>query len=199
MNQVKEDKKVQYLEGNTVEISDYSHQGILDYYIPYIQKLLPKEIRNKIESGTHKIIAKSISLGNDILNIHPHNRAETIQYTLNTIDGTYSSNICSFRYYSMTNCCGALNFSSTNVSWMNRGIGSLLQYLKEDLCYINGVGYTSCCDKYSEINNHILTIHGGYKIIDSFKNHKSYNEVRIYGKIVNRFSKTRTFKIKIKD
>ena len=200
MNQVEEDKKVEYIEGSTVKIGEIGYQEILDHYIPYIQQLLPQEIRSKIEAGTHKIVAKYNSLGSSVLDIHPHNRAERIEYTLVSVDrGIYSSSICSFVYYSMTNCCGALNFSNTNVSYTERGIGSLLQYLKEDISYINGVGYIQCCDKFIEKNDHVLTKYGNYPVVDSFKNPKSLNEVRVYGKHLDRWNDTRKFKIKIRN
>lgn len=197
MNQVKEAKQIEYLEGTSSMIKDIDYQSILDHYIPYIQKLLPKEIRSKIEAGTHKIIVKYTSLGNEVTSVHPHNRAELIQYTLNSINGDVYT-LCNFKYYSMTNCCGALNFSSTNVNYYSRGIGSLLQYLKEDLAYYNGVVYMQCCDRFLEKNDHVLTKYGNYKVIDSFKNPKSFNEVRIYGKTLDNWS-VREFKIKIKD
>jgi hypothetical protein len=198
MNQVEEAKQV-VLEGTTYNTSEGNHNGMLNHYIPYIQKLLPKQLRDKIEANTHMIVVKCTSLGTAVMDVHPHNNAYLIQYQVNTKEGIYSTNICSFKYYSMTNCCGALNFSSTNVDYPNRGIGSLLQYLKQDISYYAGVGYVQCCDRFIEKDNHILITHGGYKVVDSFMNPKSMNEVRVYGKHIDKFSEIKQFKIKIKD
>ena len=191
----------EYLIGKTCNVSINDTQNIVNHYIPFIKKLLGEKRYNELsKNNSYNLVGKIDNLSNDL---HPHNPCSIIKYQfLNSNTNGISYTVYQFYYYTMTNCCGALNFSKTECYFNSLGIGSLLQYLKEDLAYKNNISYVSCTDKdNNSINKKILTTHGNYKIIDTFYNVKSNNNVNIYGKKLDKFTdkKIKEFKINLKN
>lgn len=109
--------------------------------------------------------------------------------------------IGSFYIYGQNNCCGAMTTSKTDIihEYQNNKIGTIFQYLKEDIAKMNRVSQLLCTDEYysnvsKDINlndlkhyhrNTKVLLNTGWEISKLFVNTKSSNVVAIYTKNIN--------------
>jgi hypothetical protein len=114
-----------------------------------------------------------------------------------------SEDIAHFRVYSQNNCCGAMSVSGTHVydNYANKKLGTLLQYIKEDIFKKNGVSLATCTDIYINkynpstdgdfntiqpyLKNTKILLSNGWKVSKLFHNVKSQNVVALYVKDIN--------------
>ena len=131
---------------------------------------------------------------------------------IGTINFEEYSNYMAFKFYigGQNNCCGALTITDTYVGHAFRynKIGTILQYMKEDLANAQRVTLLTCTDiisvngnEYIEnssyLPNHSLLLKHNWKLKDYFYNRKSSNTVGLFVKNINNYkSKIITLKLK---
>lgn len=97
---------------------------------------------------------------------------------------SYTQDICSFSLIELPGCCGVLVSFHMYIEekYRGKGIATFLQEIKEDIARENN--YTVLLGTVRSDNP--IEIHtlekSGWKKINSFKNHRTYNDVEIWTK-----------------
>ncbi len=144
---------------------DLKVKAILEYYLPQL---------NELDKGLGEVKLDNINVDfeGDVYNSNPHILAVRI-----------SCNLFSFNLEELFNNCGVLVSTKSVSYYTNRGIGTFLHAIKEDIAHVFGYSYLMYTDSVwndlKKPNQRIMDKIGAKKVFRGLNN-RSGNTIGIY-------------------